>query len=107
MKKTNGIWINFLAIQVLLSILYSGCSSKDELAVLTTVSASNIEVTTALSGGTITSDGGSPIGSRGVCWNTTSTPTVADNKTTDGRKQNRRVEIEVTVDQSKVPPETK
>lgn len=32
---------------------------------------------------------------------------VADNKTTDGRKQNRRVEIEVTVDQSKVPPEEK
>lgn len=32
---------------------------------------------------------------------------VADNKTPDGRKQNRRVEIEVTVDQSKVPPETK
>jgi outer membrane protein OmpA-like peptidoglycan-associated protein len=32
---------------------------------------------------------------------------IADNKTADGRKQNRRVEIEVTVDQSKVPPETK
>lgn len=32
---------------------------------------------------------------------------VADNKTADGRKQNRRVEIEVVVDQSKVPPEQK
>lgn len=32
---------------------------------------------------------------------------VADNKTSDGRKQNRRVEIEVTVDQSKVPAEKK
>lgn len=31
---------------------------------------------------------------------------IADNKTADGRKQNRRVEIEVTVDQSKVPAET-
>ncbi|HXH73427.1 MAG TPA: OmpA family protein [Bacteriovoracaceae bacterium] len=28
---------------------------------------------------------------------------IADNKTADGRKQNRRVEIEVTVDESKVP----
>lgn len=28
---------------------------------------------------------------------------VADNKTEDGRKQNRRVEIEITVDESKVP----
>ncbi len=32
---------------------------------------------------------------------------IADNTTPDGRKQNRRVEIEVTVDQSKVPAETK
>lgn len=32
---------------------------------------------------------------------------VADNGTADGRKQNRRVEIEVTVDQSKVPAEAK
>lgn len=28
---------------------------------------------------------------------------IADNSSTDGRKQNRRVEIEVTVDESKVP----
>lgn len=30
---------------------------------------------------------------------------IADNKTEAGRKQNRRVEIEVTVDESKVPPQ--
>lgn len=32
---------------------------------------------------------------------------IADNTTADGRKQNRRVEIEVVVDQSKVPAEKK
>lgn len=32
---------------------------------------------------------------------------IADNKTVDGRKQNRRVEIEITVDESKVPKEKK
>ena len=31
---------------------------------------------------------------------------VADNKTETGRKQNRRVEVEVTVDESKVPQQT-
>jgi outer membrane protein OmpA-like peptidoglycan-associated protein len=31
---------------------------------------------------------------------------VADNKTADGRAQNRRVEIEVTVDESKVPKDS-
>ena len=30
---------------------------------------------------------------------------IADNKNADGRKQNRRVEIEITVDESKVPKE--
>jgi len=33
----------------------------------------------------ITSDGGSPITARGICWGTTTTPTIADNKTTDGK----------------------
>lgn len=32
---------------------------------------------------------------------------IADNSSIDGRKQNRRVEIEVTVDESKVPAEKK
>jgi len=32
---------------------------------------------------------------------------IADNKSLDGRKQNRRVEIEITVDESKVPKEEK
>jgi outer membrane protein OmpA-like peptidoglycan-associated protein len=32
---------------------------------------------------------------------------VADNAKADGRKQNRRVEIEITVDESKVPKENK
>jgi len=51
---------------------------------LTTTPISGITQISASSGGTITSDGGSAIVSRGVCWSETPTPTVNDNKTSDG-----------------------
>jgi len=54
------------------------------LSTLTTAVVSAITSTTATSGGNITSDGGAPITARGVCWNTSSNPITANNKTTDG-----------------------
>lgn len=46
---------------------------------------SNISRYGAGSGGTITDNGGAPILASGICWSsTTSTPTILDNKTTDG-----------------------
>jgi hypothetical protein len=48
-----------------------------------TSSAISITTTTATSGGNITSDGGSTITARGVCWNTITNPTTANSKTTD------------------------
>jgi len=50
---------------------------------LSTLSAAFIESTRANSGGNITSDGGKAITSRGICWNTTGTPTTSDSKTTE------------------------
>lgn len=47
-----------------------------ELPTLSTTSISNITKITAVSGGSIISDGGSPITARGVCWSTSSNPTV-------------------------------
>jgi len=44
----------------------------------------NITETTAVSGGYISSDGGQAVTARGVCWSTSSLPTVAGDKTTDG-----------------------
>jgi hypothetical protein len=49
-----------------------------------TASVTSITATTATSGGTIGADGGSPVTARGVCWSTTTNPTTADSKTTDG-----------------------
>jgi hypothetical protein len=52
--------------------------------VLSTVIVSEIGQTTAVSGGNITEDNGSDITVRGVCWSTSTNPTIADSKTTDG-----------------------
>jgi len=55
------------------------------LPVITTTTVLTITATTAISGGTITSDGGASVTARGVCWNTSSNPTVnSTSKTVDG-----------------------
>ncbi|MEI7727887.1 MAG: FISUMP domain-containing protein, partial [Bacteroidota bacterium] len=54
------------------------------LAVVTTSAATNITETTATSGGNVSSDGGATVTARGVCWNTTPNPTLANSHTSDG-----------------------
>ena len=54
------------------------------LPAITTTAVTGITQTTALSGGTITSDGGSPVTVRGVCWSTLSGPTITNPHTNDG-----------------------
>ena len=51
---------------------------------VTTNSVSDITETSAVCGGNVTSDGGSPVTARGVCWSVSPNPTVNDNKTVDG-----------------------
>jgi hypothetical protein len=45
---------------------------------VTTTAVSNIGKTTATSGGNVTYDGGASVTARGVCWSTSSNPTVSD-----------------------------
>ena len=51
---------------------------------VTTTAASFITTTTALSGGNVASDGGTPVTARGVCWSTSANPTLLDAHTADG-----------------------
>jgi uncharacterized protein (TIGR02145 family) len=51
---------------------------------LTTAEVTSITLTTGVSGGNITADGGGAITARGVCWATTANPTLTDSKTTNG-----------------------
>ncbi|NHM06806.1 hypothetical protein G4D82_06210 [Flavobacterium sp. CYK-4] len=53
-------------------------TSSGSLPVLTSTEASSITDTSALSGGNVTSDGGSAITARGVCWSTGQNPTTAN-----------------------------
>lgn len=50
--------------------------------VASTTIPTNITITTATSGGNITSDGGATITAFGVCWGTSANPTIANSKTT-------------------------
>ena len=52
--------------------------------VVTTSAVSNITSTSATCGGNVTSSGGSSVSGRGVCWSTSSNPSIYDNHTTNG-----------------------
>jgi len=52
------------------------------LASVTTTAVSSIGCTTATGGGNVTSDNGSSVSSRGVCWATTTMPTTANSNVT-------------------------
>jgi len=51
---------------------------------LTTSDATSITPNTVICGGIITSDGGATVTERGLCWNTSSSPTIANNKASNG-----------------------
>lgn len=69
---------------------FAGCGDDETTApdnkipTVTSTVVTSITQTTAQSGGTITSDGGDEVTARGVCWSADSSPTTADNKTSDG-----------------------
>lgn len=51
---------------------------------VTTAEPGSITYTTAVSGGNISSNGGSEVTVRGVCWSVSANPTINDSKSTDG-----------------------
>lgn len=65
------------------SITYT-IGNPGNLATLTTLPVGSIGATGATSGGNISSDGGTPVTQRGVCWGMTSNPTTANSHTLDG-----------------------
>jgi uncharacterized protein (TIGR02145 family) len=74
-----------ILIVILILLIHSCKKDKPTPPFITTTAASAITQTTATSGGNVTSDGGAAVTARGVCWNTTTGPTIASTtKTSDG-----------------------
>jgi len=81
-------------VQLLLAmffILFSGCKGDDagtnsgqSLPDVTTLVPGTITATSAIGGGNVTSDGGSQVTERGVCWSKNEGPTISDNKAAAG-----------------------
>ena len=72
----NGtVWTNMIG----------GTATASLPVIATNETVTLVTQTSATIGGNITSDGGSPVTSRGVCWNITGNPTILlSTKTTDG-----------------------
>jgi uncharacterized protein (TIGR02145 family) len=67
-----------------LAFCQTSCKKDPTAPVLTTADVSVITESSASCGGNISSDGGSEVIARGVCWSTSANPTREGSKTTDG-----------------------
>ncbi len=79
----NTLRISKVIIITLSIILIHSCTEKPTPPIITTTSVNAISYTTAASGGEVTNEGGAPVVSKGVCWNTSADPTIANSKTTE------------------------
>ncbi len=79
MRKVAAI----ITMSALILVTYSCRKDKSEVPSVSTSEATGISYTTAVSGGIVTADGGDKVIARGVCWSTSSGPTLVDSKTTE------------------------
>ena len=81
---TRYIWAYWSCGTSTVTILYQSTSVCITLPIVSTSGITNITSTTATGGGNVTSDGGSSITARGVCWSTSPNPNISNSHTTDG-----------------------
>lgn len=74
---------HFYLLLMIACVLFS-CRPEPIVPMVTTAPVTKITETTAISGGTVTEDGGEEVTSRGVCWSVNQYPTINDSHTNDG-----------------------
>jgi uncharacterized protein (TIGR02145 family) len=86
MKTNNRFWFYPLFVSGLVLIFTYSCKKERPLTLpeLSTSTLTNITSTSVVSGGNITSDGGTIIFARGVCWGKDPNPSVSGKFTSDG-----------------------
>ncbi|MCK9323881.1 MAG: hypothetical protein M0P69_00145 [Bacteroidales bacterium] len=77
-------WCNRVGIQDVLYFRITAVRHGVSVPVMKTAVVIDITDESAVCGGTLTTDAGSPVTTRGVCWSTHESPTLSDFKTTDG-----------------------
>lgn len=89
MKNYQNKAIVFVSLLV---AMMSSCEKENSKVILdpnvTTIDVSKITDTSAICGGLIVDDGGGSISAKGICWGTTTSPTIDVNKTTEGTDTN-------------------
>jgi hypothetical protein len=88
MKRVfKNLEFSHLAVVTLFIILIAGCKKENNKINIPTVphvstssEVNTVTSTSAKCGGQVTSDGGTAVTIRGICWNTTTSPTTSDNK---------------------------
>jgi uncharacterized protein (TIGR02145 family) len=85
MDKKSTIWHCVLSLSGF-AMICSGCGNDDSIQIptLTTANITAITSTTAIGGGVISADGGSPLTETGLCWSTMPSPVITANRTSDG-----------------------
>lgn len=87
----SSIWVDnvdtysnhYKSSQLIATMISIQGVGKSLVPTVTTNTIENISYTTASGGGNVTSQGSASVTARGICWNTTSNPTLANSYTTD------------------------
>ena len=84
MKTLSSACTTLLFIFLVTFTMSCSKSATKTIPTVTTTVVTDVTSTTAKTGGDVTSEGGDPVISRGVCISTTALPTIASSKTVNG-----------------------